>query len=100
MERIDQRTFDRLVMFGERTVSHARQWHKEPAHSFRVHDEGTHVVFRIGIGFEVRHIIARPLAGGFIEPDMFAAGIPRLAFEVAGSTIVEYAAIHWPRPGP
>src|SRR5258707_7282553 len=87
-------------MLGKRTISHARQRDKEPANSFRVHDERAHVIFGVGIGLEIRNIIPRPLASGFIEPDLFAAGIPGLAVEIAGSTVIEHAAIHWPGPAP
>src|SRR5437763_6149 len=48
-------------MLGERTISHARQRDKEPAHSFRVHDERAHMIFGVGIGLEIRNIIPCPL---------------------------------------
>ena len=50
-------------MLGERTVSQRSQRHKQAADAFRIHDERSHVVLGIGIGLEVRHVIARPLAG-------------------------------------
>src|SRR5215831_20890868 len=81
MKRVLGRAFDGLVMLREGTVRHWGQRNKEAADALRVHDEWTHVVFGIGISLEVGHVIACPLPGSFIEPDLFAAGIPRLAIQ-------------------
>src|SRR5258707_10036780 len=93
-------TLDWFVVRRERTIRHRPKRHEQPAHALRIHDERTHVVFGIGISLEVRHVIAGPLAGGLIKPDLFAAGVPGLAFQVAGSAVVKYATVCRPRPTP
>ncbi len=100
MQRVGDRALRWFVVLRERTIRHGTEGHEQPAQALRVHDERAHVVLGIGISLEIRHVIAGPFACSFIEPNLLAAGVPGLAFQIAGSTIVEYAPVCRPRPAP
>ena len=79
MQRIRNRALDGLVVLGEGPVGHRAQRNEDAADAFRIHDERAHVVLRLGVGLEVGNVIAHPLLGGFVPPDLLARRVPRLA---------------------
>ena len=97
MQRIVNRTFDRLVKFGERAVGEGCERPEDSADAFGIHDEWAHVIFRLGVGLEIGNVVASPFLRGFVPPHLFSCGIERFAVEVAGRAIVKDAAIR--RPG-
>src|ERR1700752_378214 len=100
MKRIGDRTLNRLVMFGKRTICKSCEWSKDASHPFRIHDERTHMVRRLRIRFEVGHVVADPFLLCFVPPDLPAFRVPRLARWIAGGAVVHDATICRPRPGP
>src|SRR6202034_4855941 len=68
--------------------------------ALRIHNEGSHVIFGMGVGLEVRHVIASPLSRRFVPPDLLAINIPGLPRDVARSSIVKHAPVGRPRPRP
>ena len=84
-------------MLGERSIGDSPERHEQPPHPFRVHDKRPHVIFRFGVGLEIWNIIANPFLGRFVPPHLPARGVPGLALEVAGGSVVHHAAIG--RPG-
>src|SRR6267378_2051548 len=100
MEWVVDRTFDRFVMFGERPIGKGGERPKDSSHALRIHDERTHVIFRLGIDLEVHHVVADPFLLLFVPPDLLSRWIPRLAVRVARRAVVKYAAIRRPGPAP
>src|ERR1700738_3300275 len=100
MERIFNRTFDRFVVFGERSIGKSPERPKDSPYALRIHDERTHVIFGLGIDLEVHPVVANPFLLLFVPPDLFSRWIPGLAVDVARCAIVEDAAIRRPRPAP
>ena len=96
MEEVFHRAFHGLVVLREGTIGHSRQRDKETAGAFGRHDEWPHVIFRMGVYFEVRHIVAYPPLLGIVPLDLGAVGIPGLAVQIAGSAVVEDAAVRRP----
>src|SRR6267142_1882351 len=93
MQWILDRTLDWFVVLWEWTIRESRQRTKYATHTLRIHDEGTHVVFRIGIHFEIGDIISNPSLLCFIPPDLPAARIPWLAVQIAGCAVVKHAPV-------
>src|ERR1700719_1548224 len=100
MEKIVNRTFDRFVVLGERSIGKGRERRKDSTYALRVHDERAHVIFWLGIDLEVRHVVADPFLLFFVPPDLFSRWIPGLAVNVTRRAIVEDAAIRRPGPAP
>src|SRR5713226_525153 len=100
MKGVVNRTFDRFVEFGERSIGKGRERAKDSPYAFRIHDERDHVIFRLGIDLEVGHVVANPLLQVCVPPDLFSRWIPGLAVHVARRAIVEDAAIRRPGPAP
>src|ERR1700730_781058 len=100
MQWICDRTLDWFVVLREWSISKSCQRTKYATDALRVHDEGPHVVFRIGIHLEIGYIVSNPSLLRLIPPDLPAARIPGLAFHVAGRGVVKHAAVGRPRPGP
>ena len=100
VQRIGDRAFDRLVVFGKRPVRERGERREDAAHALRIHDERPHVIRRVRIGFEVGNVIADPLLLRLVPPDLSAVGIPGLAGRIARGAVVHHAAIRRPRPRP
>ena len=81
-------------MFGHRAVGHGIG--EEPSVLFPRHEEGL-VVGRIGSD-KVAHVILKPLVALPFDENLFR--IPRTALHIAGSAVVEHAAVGRPREGP
>src|SRR5260221_5786554 len=100
MKWICDRTLYRFVVLWEWSIGECRQRAKDAANAFGIHDEGPHVVLRIGVGLEIGDVIANPFLLPFIPPNLSAARIPGLTLDVAGCAVVKYAPVGRPRPGP
>src|SRR5215213_1620863 len=87
-------------MLRKRTVRESSKRCKYSTHSFRVHDEWSHVVFWIRVCLEVRHIVTNPFLLFFVPPHLATLRIPGLAGRVARRAVVHNATIRRPRPGP
>src|SRR5579863_3002182 len=87
-------------MLGEWAVGEDSDRSEQASDSFGVHDEGAQVVFGVRVGLEIGDVVTNPFSRGFVPPDLFAVRIPRLAFQVAGSAVIEDAAIGRPGPSP
>ena len=72
MQRILDGALDRLVVFRERPISNGADRDKQTSHTFRIHDKRAHVVFRLRVSLEVRHIVASPLLRRFVPPHLLA----------------------------
>src|SRR2546421_2492454 len=93
-------TLDWFVVLREWPIRESRERSKDAADAFRIHDEGAHVVLRIGVDFEIWDIVSNPFLLCLVPPDLPAARVPGLAFHVAGCTVVKHAAVCRPGPGP
>src|SRR5579859_4285789 len=100
MQGIGDRALGRFIVLRERAIGHGSDWYKQSSDSFRVHDEWSHVSLRIGVGLEIRHVVANPFLLGLAPPDLLTIRIPRLAVQIAGGTVVKYSPVHRPRPPP
>src|SRR6202023_605087 len=100
MEWIVNRTFDRFVVFRERSIGKGPERRKDSPYALRVHDERAHVIFWLGIDLEVHHVVADPFLLLFVPPDLFSRWIPGLAVNVGRRAIVNDAAIRRPGPAP
>src|ERR1700722_16592265 len=100
MQRILNRTFDGLVMLREWPICEHTDRSEQTPDAFRIHDERPHVILRMGVGLEVRPVIAYPLSRRFVPPALFAVRIPRLPVGIARGAIVKDAPICRPRPRP
>src|SRR5581483_6776413 len=90
----------RLVVFGEWPLGERPERAEETSDAFGVHDERAHVILGVGIGLEVRHVVADPSLLRFAPPDLFALRVPGLARRVARRAVVHDAAVSGPRPRP
>src|ERR1700676_4543995 len=97
---IVNRTLDRFIVFGERSIRKGPKRAKDSPYAFRIHDERAHVIFGLGIDLEVRYIISDPFLQAFVPPDLLARGIPGLAVRVARRAVIEHAPIRRPGPAP
>src|SRR6202041_2803668 len=87
-------------MFRKRPFSKYTDRSEQSPDAFRVHDEWTHVVLRMGIRFEVGNVIANPFSRRFVPPDLLAIRIPRLSIRTTGGPVVKHAPVRGPRPRP
>src|SRR5580692_414490 len=53
MQHVVHRAFYRLVEFGERSIGKSGERRKNSPYALRIHDEWAHVIFRLGVDFEV-----------------------------------------------
>src|ERR1035438_4759994 len=100
MQRVHQRTFEGLVVFGERSIGHPSERYEQTPNALGNHDEWAHVIFGWGVRFEIGNVNAHPALLGFVPPNLASRGVPGLAIAIAGGAIIENAAIRWPRPRP
>ena len=100
MQQVRHRALDRLVVLGERPIGHHAERNEQTAHTLRIHDEGPHVVFGRGIGFEIRYVVPDPLLRRFAPPHLRAIAVPRLTVQIARRAVVKHATVRWPRPRP
>ncbi len=64
VQRIVDRALGRFIVFRERTIGEGRERAKDSADTLRIHNEWAHVILRLGINFEVRHVVAtNPIPG-------------------------------------
>src|ERR1039458_9691885 len=87
-------------MLWERSIGKRSERSENSARALGIHDEWPHVIFGMRIRLEIRDIVSNPLLHGFAPPDLPARRIPRLAIHVAGSSVIEHAAIRRPGPSP
>src|ERR1700693_5920540 len=88
MQQVVDGAFHRLIKFRERSVGKRSERTKDSANTFGIHDEWAHVVAGLGVGLEVRHIVAGPFLSGIVPPHLPAGRIKRFAIQIAGSAIV------------
>src|SRR5882757_5758112 len=65
MQRVINGALGRFVEFRERAIREGGEWAKDSADALGIHDEGTHVILRLGVRLEVRHIVADPFLRRF-----------------------------------
>src|SRR5579863_5680091 len=100
MKSVFNGAFRRLIKLRKRPIGESSEGCEDAANAFGVHDERTHMIFRRRIDLEVSDIVADPLLLRLIPPDLRTRLVPRLARNIARGPIVEYAAVHRPRPSP
>src|SRR5262249_8044259 len=100
MKRVLYRAFERLIMFREWAFGKRTKRCKQPRDSFRIHDEWTHVILRLGVRFEVGNVVPHPSPCGFAPPNLTARRVPGFTRWITGSAVVHNATIRWPRPSP
>src|SRR6185369_10782043 len=100
MQRICDRTLDRLVVLRKWSIGKCREWSKDATDAFGIHDERSHVIRRFRIDFEIRHVVAEPFLLRLVPPDLPALVVPGFPCGIARSAVVHNAAVSGPRPRP
>ncbi len=112
VQRVRDRRLGRFVVGGQRPVDQPGR-HVQPALAVALHDERVvagqrgrpagarrrAIVRRLGL-LEVGHVVAGPLAGLGVPPDVGLALAPRPSLGVGGRAVVEHASVGRPRPAP